>query len=92
MILVIQMPLVLTLMVAISVSVTLDSLEMEQIVQVRLSLFVFVFEASSFLDINECEMDISLCDGNATCIDTEGSFLCVCNSGYSGNGSSCAST
>ena len=37
-------------------------------------------------------MDISPCDGNATCTDTEGSFLCVCNSGYSGNGSSCAST
>ena len=91
MILVIQMPLVLTLTAAISASVTLDSLEMERIVQVCLSLFVFVFEVSSFLDINECEMVISPCDGNATCIDTEGSFLCVCNSGYSGNGSFCAS-
>ena len=85
------MPLVLTLTVAISVSVTLDSLEMERIVQVCLSLFVFLFEASSFLDINECKMFISPCDGNATCIDAEGSFLCVCNSGYSGNGSFCAS-
>ena len=57
------------------------------------SVFLCVrFEASSFLDINECEMVISPCDGNATCTDTEGSFLCVCNSGYSGNGSSCAST
>lgn len=26
------------------------------------------------------------CDGNATCSDTEGSFYCMCNSGYTGSG------
>jgi hypothetical protein len=30
------------------------------------------------------------CDTNAACSDTDGSFTCACNSGYSGNGVSCA--
>ena len=29
------------------------------------------------------------CDDNATCTDTDGSFACTCNIGYSGDGLSC---
>jgi len=29
------------------------------------------------------------CDANAKCIDTEGSYTCICNPGYSGNGFTC---
>ena len=36
--------------------------------------------------MNECDMDSHNCDGNATCHDTDGSFYCNCNNGYSGNG------
>ena len=43
----------------------------------------------SFEDINECLS--SPCDVNAICTNTEGSFVCECNSGYSGNGSNCGS-
>lgn len=32
-------------------------------------------------DIDECEEE-NLCGGNATCINTRGSYRCVCNSGY----------
>ena len=41
-----------------------------------------------FLDINECLT--SPCSPNAQCIDTIGSFTCTCNTGYIGNGVTCA--
>lgn len=43
-----------------------------------------------YLDINECTEGTHNCDGNATCTDTDGSFDCVCNTGYTGNGTDCA--
>ena len=43
-----------------------------------------------FADINECDRT-GVCDGNATCYDIQGSFECVCNTGYSGDGFSCSS-
>ena len=43
-------------------------------------------------DINECESnDSDNCDENAQCTNTNGSFTCTCNSGYSGDGVSCTS-
>ena len=43
----------------------------------------------SFADIDECSGDP--CDSNATCNNTDGSYTCTCNTGYSGSGESCAS-
>ena len=40
-------------------------------------------------DIDECLSDP--CHSNATCNNTDGSFKCTCNPGYSGNGGSCSS-
>ncbi len=41
-------------------------------------------------DIDECtDSNLNNCDRNATCINTEGSFTCACNEGYSGNGVIC---
>ena len=42
---------------------------------------------SSFTDINECAS--YPCHPNATCTNTEGSYICNCQSGYSGNGTFC---
>ena len=52
--------------------------------------------ALSFLyfnaDINECESDDSNnCHENANCTNTEGSYTCSCNPGYTGNGVNCTS-
>ena len=40
------------------------------------------------LDQNECN-EISQCSINATCQNTIGSFVCTCESGFTGDGFSC---
>ena len=45
-----------------------------------------------FSDINECERTTDNCSEDAQCADTDGSFICTCNTGYSGNGVNCTST
>ena len=37
-------------------------------------------------DVDECVTNIHNCDDNAMCINTEGSFHCMCHMGYSGVG------
>ena len=41
-------------------------------------------------DVNECDREAD-CDTNAECTDTEGSYECHCNHGYSGDGFACTS-
>ena len=45
--------------------------------------------ATMNLDIDECADNKHDCDSNATCTDTEESFTCKCNNGYTGNGKTC---
>ena len=51
----------------------------------------FVSPNMSFclVDINECDLDLDNCDENAACTNTDGSFTCECNHGFSGNGTLC---
>ena len=42
---------------------------------------------SYFTDISECAA--SPCHPNATCTNMERSYICNCQSGYSGNGTFC---
>ena len=50
----------------------------------------FVNLLSSFLlEIDECLNDP--CDSNATCSNTAGSYICECNTGFSGSGFNCTS-
>ncbi len=44
---------------------------------------------SIFQDINECSLSIDNCHPNSTCTNINGTFRCMCNSGYSGNGIVC---
>ena len=43
------------------------------------------------LDIDECNEGTDLCDTNANCINNNGSYVCMCNSGYEGSGLTCRS-
>ena len=40
-------------------------------------------------DINECNSSTDNCDTNADCINTEGSFKCICKTGFIGDGVTC---
>ena len=44
---------------------------------------------SSITEIDECLDDP--CDSNATCTNTDGSYICECNTGFTGNGTDCTS-
>ena len=41
-------------------------------------------------DIDEC--NTNPCHPNATCNNTGGSYICTCDTGYTGNGTTCRST
>ena len=41
-------------------------------------------------DIDECQDGSHNCNENAECSNTVGSFECLCNPGYSGNGQNCS--
>ena len=44
------------------------------------------FMIETFSDIDECTRNLSFCHSLATCVDTEGSYTCPCNPGYTGDG------
>ncbi|XP_072043779.1 uncharacterized protein [Amphiura filiformis] len=49
-------------------------------------------ECSFFIEvryINDCTLSTDNCDTNASCTNTNGSFICTCNAGYSGDGVTC---
>ena len=46
-----------------------------------------------FTDINECTSpETNDCDSNAECSNAEGSYICSCNEGYTGDGRNCTGT
>jgi len=90
-------------MEASHVNVMMDILGMVFIVMVMNSSFYFIwFFFGSFeshmtnncfknsLDINECALGTHNCSTQATCTNIQGSFICQCNDGYEGNGTSCS--
>ncbi len=52
----------------------------------------FDYFCTQFSDNNECADGTNNCHANATCTNTDGSFTCACNTGYSGNGVTCTGT
>ena len=83
-------PLAPTLLEASPVPVIKDTVEMGKSVWVRWNiLHQTCVLALKNTDIHECETDGDECDLNASCTNTPGSFICVCNQGYSGDGKTC---
>ncbi|XP_044165479.1 epidermal growth factor-like protein 6 [Acropora millepora] len=44
------------------------------------------------LDVDECAAFPNICDVNADCHNTNGSYICNCKTGYSGDGKTCSRT
>lgn len=53
-----------------------------------LQIILFLISMDS-LDINECARGTDNCNANADCINTQGSFQCVCRAGFEGDGRNC---
>lgn len=43
--------------------------------------FDFQVDGKTCTDINECDLNAGICRGGGTCVNTEGSFTCVCPPG-----------
>ena len=43
----------------------------------------------SLIDINECSASPSVCSVNANCHNNEGSYVCSCKVGFTGDGKVC---
>lgn len=49
---------------------------------------VWIFMLAILADIDECDMPTP-CGNNSFCINTNGSFYCVCQAGFTGDGLDC---
>lgn len=63
---------------------TIDFLTSNRIDKVKI---VIIFSIPS--DVDECSADLSPCDENTNCINNDGSYICTCNQGFSGDGKTC---
>lgn len=41
------------------------------------------------VDVNECLVNNGGCDPDASCVNTPGGHICVCDEGYTGSGLEC---
>ena len=91
---VVSMPFVPILPGAMFVSANLVTAAMEQLAMVYIYptetrvILLMLNEFSS--DIDECTTGTDNCDARAVCTNTVGSFTCVCQTGYIGNGVTCS--
>ena len=46
----------------------------------------FMYFTVAYVDIDECNLNLSMCQPDSYCNNTIGSYLCICNVGYSGDG------
>ena len=42
------------------------------------------------VDVDECTAFPNICDANADCQNTDGSYICSCKAGYMGDGKTCS--
>ena len=60
-----------------------------EILPTRITNKVIGMSYLKLTDIDECVEETDNCDDNAACTNTEASFTCLCDTGYSGSGASC---
>ena len=50
---------------------------------------VYSFNNFTYSDIDECTTSHPVCDVNANCTNTQGSYFCTCKTGFYGDGKTC---
>ena len=65
--------------------------EMEHFVMVLFYKFLCIHSNTQDFaaDVDECQSSDPVCDINANCSNTYGSYFCTCRSGYTGDGLQC---
>ena len=48
-----------------------------------------LFKLSLHADIDECDFGVVECGDEKECMNTDGSYLCVCETGFNQNGTLC---
>ncbi len=57
----------------------------------RFSSRIYEFFVVYFpIDIDECSASVPVCDVNANCQNSDGSYSCSCKAGFTGDGKTCA--
>ena len=62
---------------------------MPRLASLDFSLLLVIVLTQFVLDIDECS-GINMCSEDADCTNTDGSYVCNCKSGFSGDGLSCS--
>ena len=42
------------------------------------------------VDVDECAVFPNICGANADCLNSDGSYICNCKAGYTGDGKNCS--
>ena len=53
------------------------------------NVIIMMLHIMSSIDVDECVFGLHTCNERANCINTNGSYSCVCKQGYVGNGDFC---
>ena len=86
------MPHVATLRDHTTVPVCMVTVGMDSSAQVNYTCVVgnlCIVILVTFSGINLCDVGPTDCHTNATCLDRDGGYDCVCNDGYTGSGTHC---
>ena len=81
-----------TIMDHFPVNVHMDTPLLKTTALVMLTAYAVDFQCLQFFsltDVNECEVGEDNCHTFASCNDTDGSYYCLCNEGFSGDGVTC---
>lgn len=54
-------------------------------------IFTLIEPVTKNIDIDECAFGLDNCHDNAYCTNVEDGFTCTCETGYTGDGTNCAS-